>query len=176
VGAAPGKGASKEEETPGATALDAVLHGSCAPDEVTDLGEITAHARRLQRKKEELLRKHAAHQAFHSPNDLRNAIAVGTRIFVDPSLQCVLGIQEAITKLRWRQVDDRVLAQVLAVPDPARPDPKSAFVAALGGLLLVSVGFLMGNNGVAVQYQRALRLPRFLWVSPACELKFWASL
>ena len=25
----------------------------------------------------------------------------GTRIFVDPSLQCILGIQEAITKLRW---------------------------------------------------------------------------
>ena len=131
--------------------LDAVLHGSCTPDQATDLAELTAHAKRLQRKKEELLRKHAAQQAFHSRNDLRLAIAVGTRIFVDPSLERVLGIQEAITKLRWRQVDDLVLAQVIAVPDPARPDPKSAFVAALGGLLLVSVGFLM----------RAMRLRGF---------------
>ena len=120
--------------------------------------------------------KHAAHQgAFKSRNDLRRTIAVGTRIFVDPSLQRVLGIQEAITKLRWCQVDDIVLAQVIAVSDPARPDRRSAFVAALGGLLLVSVGFLMGKNGVAVRYQRAMQIPRYLWVSPACELGLAAS-
>ena len=73
---------------------------------------------------------------------------------------------------------DRVLAQVLVVSDPAHPDPKDAFVAALGGRLLVPTDFLKGSgrHGVAIRYERALRLPRYLWVSPACEMKFAAAL
>jgi hypothetical protein len=78
-------------------------------------------------------------------------------------------------------VDDRVLAQILVVHDPARPDPKDAFVAALGGRLVASVGFLLGRasgtgGGVALQYHRALRLPRYLWASPACEVRYAAAL
>ena len=50
--------------------------------------------------------------------------------------------RDSLSKLRWRSVTDRVLAQVLVVSDPAHPDPKDAFVAALGGRLLVSTDFL----------------------------------
>ena len=84
---------------------------------------------------------------------------------------CGAAIQQSISRLRWRHVDDRVLAHVLVVSDTAHPDPKDAFVAALGGRLLVSTDFLKGKtgHGVAIRYERALRLPRYLWVSPACE-------
>ena len=86
--------------------------------------------------------------------------------------------RDSLSKLRWRSVTDRVLAQVLVVSDPGHLDPKDAFVAALGGRLLVSTDFLKGKtgHGVAIRYARALRLPRYLWVSPACEIKFAVAL
>ena len=158
--------------------LDAILHGTCAPGDSDDVAEVAQRAHQLRQKQRELLRKYAAEKA--SPRDPRLELRAGTRVFIDPSLLCRrdILIQEAITKLRWRQVDDRVMAQVLVVPDPARPGPKNAFVAALGGRLLVSMGFLTGGERhvVATRYARALGLPRYLWVSPACELKFAASL
>ena len=157
--------------------IDAILHGTCTPGEEDDLSAVAKYGQQLRQK-----RLHIA-QKFTTVNVIsrapRHNLPAGTRVFVEPVLAGNNGpiIQESISKLRWRQVSDRVLAQVLVVSDPARPDPKDAFVAALGGRLLVSYDFLVNaGRGVVIQYDRALRLPRYLWVSPSCEVAFASAL
>ena len=158
--------------------LDAIFHGNCTPGDGDDMEEVRAHGRRVRQRREQLIRHYIANHAIPQA-DLHCDLPAGTRVFIDDSLRFNDAlIQHAISQRRWRHVDDRVLAQVLVVPDPARPDAKNAFVAALGGRLLVSIGYMTGKrgHGVAIQYERALRLPRYLWVSPACEVRFAAAL
>ena len=157
--------------------LDAILHGTCINADDTSPAEIAAHAEELRQKRRRLLRKYDAEQVPRKNREL----PPGTTVFIDPSLQpCgqdVHNLQGDIASLRWRHVDDRVLAKVLIVKDPAKPSRKDVFVAALGGRLLASSGFVKGHGGgVAIQYGRALRLPRYLWASPACEVEFAAAL
>ena len=157
--------------------VDAILHGNCTPGDDDDLAHVAKYGQQLQQKRLQLLHKYTADRAI--PRAPQHDLPVGTRVFVEPCLisSGCTAIQQSISKLRWRQVNDRAMAQVL-VSDPACPDPKDAFVAALGGRLLVSTDFLTGRNGdgVAIRYERALRLPRYLWVSPSCEVKFAAAL
>jgi hypothetical protein len=152
--------------------LDAIFHGNCTPGDDDDMAEVAEHGQKLRQKRPQVLRNYPR-------GDPHRDLPVGTRVFLDRSLR---GndplIQQGISQLRWRQVDDRVMAQVLVVSDPACPGQKNAFVAALGGRLLLSTDFLTGRNGdgVAIRYERALRLPRYLWVSPSCEAQFAAAL
>ncbi len=71
-----------------------------------------------------------------------------------------------------------MLAQILMVTDPARPGPRDAFVAALGGRLVVTNAFLTGKSrqGATIRYERALRLKRYLCAPPACEVNFASDL
>ena len=157
--------------------LDAIFHGNCTPGDGDDMAEVRAHGRRVRQKREQLIRQYITNHTIPHAS-LHRDLPAGTRVFIDDSLKCNALIQHAISRRQWRHVDDRVLAQVLVVPDPARPDAKNTFVAALGGRLLVSMGYMTDTrgHGVAIQYERALRLPRYLWVSPACEVRFAASL
>jgi hypothetical protein len=120
----------------------------------------------------QLLRKYTAYRVTRrTPHEV---LPAGSRVFIQPSLMSRgnTDFRDSLSKLRWLSVADRVLAQVLVVSDPAHLDPRDAFVAALGGRLLVSTDFLKGTGryGVAIRYERALRLSRYLWVSPACEM------
>jgi hypothetical protein len=142
------------------------------------MADVAKYGHQLQQKRLQLLRKYTADRV--TPRTPHEVLPVGTRVFIEPSLMSRgnTDFRDSLFKLRWRSVTDRVLAQVLVVSDPAHLDPKDAFVAALGGRLLVSTDFLKGSgrHGVAIRYERALRLPRYLWVSPACEMKFAAAL
>ncbi len=75
-----------------------------------------------------------------------------------------IDIQHMISTRRWRQVDNRMLALFLLVTDAARPGLRGAFVAALGGRLLVPSAILTRKAGhcVAIRYERDLRLPWYL--------------
>ena len=158
--------------------VDAILHGSCPAGDDDDMADVAKYGHQLQQKRLQLLRKYTADRV--TPRTPHEVLPAGTRVFIEPSLMSRgnTDFRDSLSKLRWRSVTDRVLAQVLVVSDPAHPDPKDAFVAALGGRLLVSTDFLKGSgrHGVAIRYERALRLPRYLWVSPACEMKFAAAL
>jgi len=158
--------------------LDAILHGSCIPGDDDDTAEVVNYGLRRKKQRLQVLHRYTVENVIPKAPD--HNVPAGSRVYVDPLLDniCRVDIQNAISRLRWRQVDDRALAQVLVVSDPARPDAKDAFVAALGGRLLVSLDFVKKgiNHGVAIQYERALRLPRYLWVSPSCEVRFAAAL
>ena len=79
------------------------------------------------------------------------------------------GLAASFAALRVRQVDDRVLAQVFVVRDPARPDGRTALVASLYGAILVSPAFFLSPPGTAVRLSSALRLLRRVYVSEACR-------
>ena len=157
--------------------LDAALQGTLArPAQDLEPGEISDHRRKARQAEGAVLRRHAIFRARGQPRDLAAGLGPGTRVFLQDEVRHS-GLQLALSRNRWRAVNDRVLAEVFVVVDPARPDPRDAFVAALGGRLLVSPKFLLEPGaGAAVRYDRALRLPRYIWVSPACSAKFGNAL
>ena len=75
-----------------------------------------------------------------------------------------------------REVHERQEASFLVVADPAAPGDRNRVVAALLGRALCSPRHLATGAGPVLQLQRALRLPRFLFVSARCEAKHGAML
>ncbi len=101
----------------------------------------------------------------------------GKHVFVDGS-----ALQELDTppgawaqlcqRLHLQQVAERNSASIFVVANPAEPGDRNGVVASMLGAMLCTPSCLAcGGKGTALQLHRALRVPRYIFVSAACQGK-----
>ena len=65
------------------------------------------------------------------------------------------------------------MAAAMAAHVPGTPPKRAAFVAGMTGAAIISATYLSDpRRGCRVQYHRALRVPRALWISGGCRGRF----
>ncbi len=100
----------------------------------------------------------------------------GKRVFVDGSalqeLDTPPGAWARLCQARHlQQVAERTGASILVVSNPAEPGDRNKLVASMLGVMLCTPSCLACGKGTALQLLRALRVPRYIFVSAACEAK-----
>jgi len=68
----------------------------------------------------------------------------------------------------------RHLASIVVVLNPVEPGDRARFLSAVLGQAMCSPSFLLGEGGPVLQMQRAVRLPRCIFVSAAVQAKHGA--
>ncbi len=100
----------------------------------------------------------------------------GERVFVDESalqeLDKPAGAWAALRR-KWglTSVLERQQASIIVVSNPAEPGDRNGVVASMLGLRLCTPSFLASRQGSALRLQMALRVPRYIFISPACQAK-----
>ena len=78
--------------------------------------------------------------------------------------------------LELQEEKQRHLASIVVVLNPVEPGDRAGFVSAVLGQALCSPSRLLGEGGPWLQMQRAVRLPRYLFVSAAVQAKHGAMI
>ena len=82
-------------------------------------------------------------------------------------------LRGAMLEHAWRRELDLAVATALVVEDPGQPPKRIGFVAGMNGAALASSNYISDpKHGCLLQYKRALKLPRALWISNACRDRY----
>ncbi len=105
----------------------------------------------------------------------------GMRVFVEEEAKTHLDTPrgawaELRRSLQLREVTERDKATCIAVLDPTAPGDRNRTVAAMLGLSLCVPAHLQKQQGPVLQFQRAVRMRRFIFVSDTCLAKHDAML
>ena len=100
----------------------------------------------------------------------------GKRVFVDGSaleeLDKPAGAWAALrVERRLQSVVERQQASIIVDWNPAEPGDRNGVVASMLGLRLCTPCFLASGKGTALQLQTALQVPRYIFISAACQAK-----
>ena len=103
----------------------------------------------------------------------------GARVFVEDAARQVLDKppgkwSQLRRSLKLQEEKQRNLASIVVVLNPVEPGDRARFVSAVLGQALCSPSRLLGEGGPWLQMQRAVRLPRYLFVSAAVQAKHGA--
>ena len=102
----------------------------------------------------------------------------GAGVFVEEAARQVLDEPPG----KWAQLrrsigleeKQRHLASIVVVPNPVEPGDRARFLSAVLGQALCSPSLLLGEGSPVLQMQRAVRLPRCIFVSAAVQAKHGA--
>ena len=103
----------------------------------------------------------------------------GARVFVEDAARQVLDEppgkwSQLRRSLKLQEEKQRHLASIVVVLNPVEPGDRAGFVSAVLGQALCSPSRLLGEGGPWLQMQRAVQLPRYLFVSAAVQAKHGA--
>ena len=136
--------------------------------------------RKAERKAaSELVKKRRRHLAILA--EPKRMDIDGKRVFVDGSaleeLDKPVGAWAALrVERRLHSVVERQQASIIVVSNPAEPGDRNGVVASMLGLRLCTPCFLASGKGTALQLQTALQVPRYIFISAACQAKHTAIL
>ena len=123
-----------------------------------------------QRRREEYVKQKERLLRRRQPVAIQ--LGPGARLFFAPGMW-EQDLRANLLACSWRRVVDPVNADAFVVSDPGAPPKMLGFIAGLTGGLVVSNTYLTNpGQSCTVRYHRALRLPRYLWVSDACRARF----
>ena len=136
--------------------------------------------RKAERKAaSELVKKRRRHLAILA--EPKRMDIDGKRVFVDESaleeLDKPVGAWAALrVERRLQSVVERQQASIIVDSNPAEPGDRNGVVASMLGLGLCTPCFLASGKGTALQLRTALQLPRYIFISAACQAKHTAIL
>ena len=94
------------------------------------------------------------------------AAVCGKRVFFDiPDLNVDAAVEQRARNLNATVVDSRLLADVIVATNPAEPGQRSAWIASLLGLTVISAGVFWKGRGPAVAFAAAIRVPRTIHIT-----------
>ena len=96
-------------------------------------------------------------------------LAPGTAIYFAEGVPGDVG--RAILEKGYVEVTTRVLADTFVVPDPGSPGVRVVIAAALRGAEVASPTHIFGRRGPVIAYERALGIPRKLYLTDAFREK-----
>ena len=149
--------------------IDAVMEGTVQPSTLSgDMSALIAHYVKMQE----------AVEAKHKNEHVKRAAALAKpavplenakKIFVAKGVD--VGNAQTWARLlramRVQQTNDRMLADVFVLDEPAKPGQRIIWCAMLGGRTLCTVDFVRtnGERGTAITYKKAVASRRQVWVS-----------
>jgi hypothetical protein len=151
-----------------------IQHG-CAPTEL--LGPAGSQEMQAFRTAEEARERTLDARQRHQASRFQTAPAPdvrGCRVFVDEEAREVLNKTPAQWALARRQgeiilVEDRAVASIFVALNPSQPGDRTSCVAAMTGALVSTPELFLNPPGVALKFQRALSLPRHIYLSTGCS-------
>ncbi|MFM7989334.1 MAG: hypothetical protein ACKPKO_59475, partial [Candidatus Fonsibacter sp.] len=112
------------------------------------------------------MERHAKLAQGRSPNEIE--IKLGMPTWIDDTDWCP-SMRRALFNPHAVRVADVSQAQVLVVRDVAASPRVVSLASSLIGGLIVPTTFFSDPPGPIIFYHRALRLDRWVWISPACQ-------